>query len=530
MEINYLYYFLGSFTITFILMPFGLKVIRDLNIIDKPNKRKVHNFDTPSGGGLIIFVGISISLIAFVLQYTQHAILSLSYFLGLLILFIMGLMDDKNDLTPKVKLLTQIVSATIFISLSADFINFDILGNKFASLLLTIFFIISIINAYNLIDGLDGLASGLAVISISTLLILLNSDFNIVFYSILGILFAFLRRNSYPAKIFLGDTGSYMLGYSIAVLSILIITDSFNSSKQNYYIISVLLCIGLPIIDTTYAFVRRLLRGHHIFKADKLHIHHVILSYGLSHKNSVSTLYILQSILSIISLYILNYTFSDIYLIIILLLIIKHIFTILKIRPYSFNTIFEKIYLLDKAYIYFFFSIIISLIMFANYNSQFIFNYNFLYICLLVLFINLLFILDKRTRKNNNIDISILASSILMLYFSFINVDNSLSENWIITIRDFIWYPIIIGIGFSLFGLFKEKNDLLESPTEYLILFFACIIMPLKISIPIDLFFLKVVMILIMYKIILQDQIIRKFNIIHFVNILMLFTLILFNI
>ena len=531
MDVIYLYYFLGSFIVTFIVMPFGLKLIRNLNITDKPNSRKVHRQETPSGGGLIIFFGICISMISFIIQFNEHLMLSTSYFLGLLIIFIMGFMDDKNDLSPKIKLLAQVVSATIFISLSNEFININFFDSNLFSVLFTIFFIISVVNAYNLIDGLDGLASGLAIISIFSLLILFESSFSIIFYSIIGILFAFLRRNSYPAKIFLGNTGSYMLGYSVAVLSVLIISKT-QIYDMNFYIhiICVILCIGLPIIDTTYAFLRRLWNGERIFKADKKHLHHIILSYNLSHKDSVSTMYIFQSALSILCLNIANYSIPTTYLVIISLFIFKHIFTILDFRPVFFSAIFTKIKFLNNAYIYFFFSILIFISMVAVQNSQSIFNSNFLYLTLITLFINLLFILDKRTRENNNIDVSILVSSAIVIYFCFINLTNISNDSWIFIITDFIWYPVTFGIILSLFGLFKEKNDLLESPTEYLILFYVCIIMPITMTVPINLFFLKIIIILIMYKIILQDKVIREFNIIHFMNILILFILVINNI
>ena len=531
MNFYYLYYFLASFSATFILMPFGLKMIRKLNFVDRPNDRKVHNFETPTGGGVIIFVGILLSLSVFSFSFGKYLDLSFSYFLGLLIIFIMGLMDDKNDLSPKIKLLAQIISATIFISLSKQFILFDFVDNKFVSVLLTIFFIISVINAYNLIDGLDGLASGLAIITISSLILVLNSDFKIIFYSIIGILFAFLRRNSYPAKIFLGDTGSYMLGYSIAILAVLVFNQPSSNFLLNnsYSILILILCIGLPLIDTTYAFLRRLYNGENIFKADKKHIHHILLSYKISHKNSVSILYIIQSLFSIVFLFLLEFQFNSIYLFVISLFVLKHILTICDIRPNSFSIIFQKIKILNSAYIYFFFSIIILLHLISIQNSQAIFNLNFLYASLLVLFINLLFILDKRTRRNNNIDISIVSSSIIMLYFCFSPADGDY-ENWIFIIKSYVWYPIGIGLILSLFGMFKEKNDLLESPTEYLILFYIAIIMPIAFSDFVNLFFLKLIIILIIYKIVLQDKVIREFNIIHFINICMLFFLILYNI
>ena len=116
-----------------------------------------------------------------------------------------------------------------------------------------------------------------------------------------------------------------------------------------------------------------------------------------------------------------------------------------------------------------------------------------------------------------------------MLYFCFSPSDGDY-ENWISIVKNYVWYPIGIGLILSLFGVFKEKNDLLESPTEYLILFYIAIIMPIAFSNFVNLFFLKLIVILIIYKIVLQDKVIREFNIIHFINICMLFLLIVYNI
>ena len=522
----YLYSFLISFAIIFVLMPFGLRIVRRFDFIDKPNNRKVHNLDIPTGGGIIIFFGIFLSLLVFNFYFPEYFKLSFAYFCGLLIMFVMGLMDDKNDLQPKLKLLAQLVSAVIFIALSGEFFSFDFMGNKILGILLTIFFIISVVNAYNLIDGLDGLSSGLGIITISSLLLILDSEFKIIFFSIIGILFAFLRRNSYPAKIFLGDTGSYMLGYSISVLGVLVVGElkSFN------YIFILIIFMGIPIIDTTYAFIRRMLKGENIFQADKKHIHHLLLSYNISHKNSVSTLYILQSVLAIIALSLLGYVFHNIYLIVMCVFIAKHIITIYNIRPIPFFGIFKKIKILNKAYIYFFCSIIILFKLLAIQNSIILFDVKLLYAYLLILFISLLFILDKRTRKNNNIDISIVLSSVVMLYLSFNTAESISSDNWIYIIKQYLWYPIIFGLILSVFGVFKDRNDLFESPTEFLLLFYIIIIMPIG-SFYVSLFLpIKIFMVLVIYKIILQDKTIRQFNIIHFMNILMLISLILYNI
>ena len=153
-----------------------------------------------------------------------------------------------------------------------------------------------------------------------------------------------------------------------------------------------------------------------------------------------------------------------------------------------------------------------------------------MYVYLLILFISLLFILDKRTRRNNNIDISIVLSSVVMLYLSFNITESISSNNWIYIIKQYLWYPIIFGLILSVFGIFKDRNDLFESPTEFLLLFYIIIIMPIgsfyiSLCLPI-----KILILLVIYKIILQDKTIRQFNIIHFMNILMLICLILYNI
>ena len=129
MNFDYIYYFLFSFAITFILMPFGLKIIRRFNIVDKPDERKIHTLEISTGGGIIIFIGILLSSLIFLFNFSEYASITFPYLIGLLIIFVMGLMDDQNDLSPRVKLLTQIIASIIFIALSQQYINFYFMAN-----------------------------------------------------------------------------------------------------------------------------------------------------------------------------------------------------------------------------------------------------------------------------------------------------------------------------------------------------------------------------------------------------------------
>lgn len=222
-------------------------------------------------------------------------------FLGIIVISIFCVMDDIVTIKPMVKLLGQVIAAIIVVAFGVRiddttpaFLLTQELKEAF-SIILTIGWIVGVTNAINLIDGLDGLSAGISVISAVSLLIIfvLNGSplISILLITALaGALVGFLPFNFAPAKTFIGDTGSNFLGFSLSIISILGVAKTYTAAV----IVLPLLALGLPIFDTVWAIIRRLIKGKSIkaiFKADKGHLHHIIVARGFSQKQAVLILY-----------------------------------------------------------------------------------------------------------------------------------------------------------------------------------------------------------------------------------------------
>ena len=307
MYVSILLALLIGFVACFLLVPLAKKLAFALGAVDKPNHRKVHQKLMPRLGGFAIFWGFWVAVF---ITIADRKML-LPFFLGALILFGLGIVDDISELSPKVKLLGQIVAASIvaIFGTRIDFVT-NILNDDskilslaaWISVPLTVIWIIAIVNAVNLIDGLDGLASGISAIASCTMgiIALKNNDFTlaIILFALLGSALGFLPYNFNPASIFMGDTGSMFLGYALGVSSSMV-------SAKGLTFISLcipILILGVPILDTLFAIIRRMLSGKPIFQADKAHLHHQFLKRGFSHKKTVLAIYLLSGILSICAL------------------------------------------------------------------------------------------------------------------------------------------------------------------------------------------------------------------------------------
>lgn len=263
------------------------------NIMDAPDKRKVHQSPMPRMGGLAIYLSFWITV--FVTQPTNQEILS--FFIGSLLIIISGIWDDLKGLKPIVKILFQLAAASIVIigGVKVSFITRIFGGGPQAlgvlSVPLTILWITGMTNAINLVDGLDGLAagiSGIAAISIGIISWMEGLPSVGILALILGVsTLGFLKYNFHPAKIFMGDTGALFLGYALAVLSIMGLTKMATTVSLFLPII----VLGVPIMDTVFAIVRRILNKKPIFGADKDHLHHRLLALGLSHTKAVLVVY-----------------------------------------------------------------------------------------------------------------------------------------------------------------------------------------------------------------------------------------------
>lgn len=304
-----LYYsnFLIAMFVAIMLIPPLTFAFNKLQIFDVPSERKVHTTPIPRVGGIAIVVA-TITPLFFWLDWDFGLLGLLS---GILVLFIVGVFDDIKDISYKVKFAGQILA--IFLVLQLGFIQTEhayfvsqMAMPNFAVILLYLFFFLGVTNAVNLADGLDGLAGGQALLSFSVISLLAyesnNEDIVIISLAVMGAIFGFLRFNSYPAKIFMGDTGSLFLGFLLGLISVAL-TYSENSA---YAKVLPLLLVGLPMVDTMLVILVRLGNRQSPFSADRNHTHHRLLDKGLKHYQSVLVIYVIQSIF-VLSAYFLRY-------------------------------------------------------------------------------------------------------------------------------------------------------------------------------------------------------------------------------
>jgi len=289
--------FIASILITPYIKRFAIKI----GATDKPNSRKVHQKIMPRLGGLAIFISYMIGYLIFVPENEyKYPIL-----VGSIIIIITGILDDLFEISARWKLVGQIIASLVVIlyGVDIDFINLPFGGQiEFGmfTIPLTILWIVGITNAINLIDGLDGLAAGvssIALITISGMAIIMGNGFVLaVGFVLLGSTLGFLIYNFYPAKIFMGDTGALFLGYMIAVLSLL----GFKNVAVISFIVPIII-LGVPISDTLFAIVRRLVHKQPLAAPDKSHLHHCLLRLGYSHRKTVLIIYGISALFGVVA-------------------------------------------------------------------------------------------------------------------------------------------------------------------------------------------------------------------------------------
>ncbi len=293
---SYLMAFAIGLIISWALTPWVKKLAFRLGAVDRPNQRKVHHCIMPRLGGLAIYLGFTIAtLICTKLTWDVVGIL-----VGGTVIVTIGILDDIFQLTARVKLCGQIFAALVLIAFG---FRIEWLNNPFGgyfyldylSIPFTVFWIISFTNVVNLMDGLDGLAAGVsAIASVTIILVALQQGFYVVAVitaALAGATIGFIRYNFNPATIFMGDTGSLFLGYIIAAISI------FGAVKSTATIALIVpaVALGLPIMDTAFAIVRRYLNGKPIFQPDKGHLHHRLLAMGFTQRQAVILMYLISA-------------------------------------------------------------------------------------------------------------------------------------------------------------------------------------------------------------------------------------------
>ena len=297
---NILPYFLVTFIMAFILTPIIQSFGLHYNIIAKENKRTVHHGRITRVGGLAVFLAIT----WVVLIMTPLDKGTISILVGGCIVFLGGFLDDMYNLKPLAKLAFVMVGALVPV-LFGDVLlhSINILGNKInieaISVLISFCWIVGLSNAINLIDGLDGLATGISFIILVTFCIIGSFSGHIhttiMAAIVAGALLGFLPFNFHPAKIFLGDCGALYIGYMIACLSLLGFKTSTFISLGFPVII-----VFIPLEDTVLAIIRRKLKGQSVTTADRQHLHHIIMyKLGFSHEATVLTLYLMTALFSL---------------------------------------------------------------------------------------------------------------------------------------------------------------------------------------------------------------------------------------
>ncbi|WP_066175639.1 glycosyltransferase family 4 protein [Bacillus marinisedimentorum] len=323
MTMHYTIAFIVSMLVAFFSTPMIKWIAIKIGATDTPNGRKVHTKIMPRLGGLSIVLGVLVGYLYLrpVLPYfTPIAI-------GATIIIIIGILDDKYTLPASIKFLAQLAAAIIVVAsgLKVDFVTLPFNGKIELGVfgyIVAVLWIVGITNSINLIDGLDGLAGGVAAIATGSILVmaLIDNQFAVVALSVilLGSTLGFLYFNFHPAKIFMGDTGALFLGYTISIISMLGLFKSVTA----FSLIVPIIVLGVPIVDTFFAIIRRFLNRQKISAPDKSHLHHCLLGLGFSHRNTVLLIYSLSLFFGLSAILFSAATMWGSFLIVFLLLIV----------------------------------------------------------------------------------------------------------------------------------------------------------------------------------------------------------------
>ena len=303
--LNVLLALAAALVISFVTTPVARSFARRVGAVDVPkDARRVHDHPIPRLGGLAIFLGFILSVVLFADVTMQVR----GILLGSIVMVVIGAIDDITPLPAAFKLVVQIGAALIAVAFGVRieilsnpniWSNLEFLNLGAWSIPITVIWIVGITNSVNLIDGLDGLAVGVSAIASMAMLVvsLVLGQLNtaMILAALVGACFGFMPYNLNPAKIFMGDTGALLLGYVMATVSI-------TGLLKFYAIISFtvpLLALGLPIFDTLFAIIRRLLKGHNPMTPDRGHFHHRLIDMGLSQKQAVAILYSISAVLGL---------------------------------------------------------------------------------------------------------------------------------------------------------------------------------------------------------------------------------------
>lgn len=317
--LKYVMVLIATIFMAVVLTPLVRFLALRIGAVDNPNARRINKVPMPSAGGLAIFISFAISSLVFLPLIVTHVHFFDTYFEYVLpivvagaVIILTGLIDDVRELAPLPKIL-GILFAALIIWFFTDF-HFDSFKIPFGGPLLvfptwlafclTVLWIVAITNAINLIDGLDGLVAGVSIISLLTMGIVSyfflydsNIFLSLTIFVLVAAIAGFLPYNYHPAIIYLGDTGALFIGFMIGVFSLQGLKNSTAVA-----VVTPIIILGVPITDTVVAIIRRKLSGQKIYEADRMHLHHRLLSLGLTHRGTVLVIYAISFIFSLTSL------------------------------------------------------------------------------------------------------------------------------------------------------------------------------------------------------------------------------------
>lgn len=317
--------FVLAFITAYVVTPYSMRFARRIRAVDEPSERRINKVTMPRLGGLAIISGFFVSMIYLLIsmmledrvEINEYHLKIIGFFIGIIIIAIVGFIDDFKDLHPLVKLAGQSLAAIVVMAFGITIgdIHIPIFDNLIElndawEYVITWFWIVGITNAINFTDGLDGLSSGITLIACVSLLIIFASNGSplisiILITALAGGIVGFLPFNFNPAKTYMGDCGSNFLGFAISIISILGVAKTYTI----IVIIAPLIVLALPIFDTAFAVVRRIAKGKSlkaIFQPDRGHLHHRLMNLGYSQKSAVLILYAVAATLGMFAIILLE--------------------------------------------------------------------------------------------------------------------------------------------------------------------------------------------------------------------------------
>jgi UDP-GlcNAc:undecaprenyl-phosphate GlcNAc-1-phosphate transferase len=424
-------------------MPLAIKVGNYVGIIDQPSSRKVHHVPTPRTGGAAVIIGCLVPF--FVMGQMGPQLMG--YIFGAICLAAFGVWDDLKNINYKVKFLGQILASLIFLETTG--IRLHTLGELLPGISfslgifeipVSVIFLLATINIINLSDGLDALASGLSLLTFVSAFMLALFEQEVVLMlmiaSLSGATLGFLLYNLHPAKVFLGDTGSQLLGYSMGVFLL-----TLTQQQTIFNPVLMLFILGLPVIDTMSVIIQRVMKGKNPFRPDKNHLHHKLLEYGLDHSQAVILLYFFHIMLVLVGLR-MRYAY-DYWLIFTYMMMLLSIFGVIilinkspafnkTLTLLSDNIVRKPLRVVKQSRARYYFSKASWKMLFLSFTTLFILPPFFIefsiYITLYAVIAIILILYMRKSSSHNDILLRV-ASFVILCFYVFVIVDANININ-----------------------------------------------------------------------------------------------------